>query len=62
MPFLATALERRLADFVRVGAVDHFGIDAGLHGFEHVAAGQVDGGGAVEVQVDVGPMRGDDRA
>ena len=26
-------------------AIDHFGIDAGLHGFEHIAAGQVDGGG-----------------
>ena len=61
-PFLAIALERGLAARVGVGAVDHLGIDAGLDGVEHVAAGQVDGGGAVEIQVDVGPMGGDDRA
>ena len=39
MPFLATASSVACR---RGRAVDDFGIDAGLHGFEHVAAGQVD--------------------
>ena len=60
-PFLATALKRAAARFLGVGAVDHFGIDAGAHGVEHVAAGQVDRRGPVEVEIDVGPMRGDER-
>ncbi len=44
-----------------VGAVDHLRIDARLHGVEHVAAGQIDGRRAVEIQVDVGAVGGDDR-
>ena len=38
-----------------------FGIDARLHRVEHVAAGQVDGAGPVEVEVEVGPLGGDQR-
>ena len=34
--------------------VNNFGIDACLHGLEHVASGQVDGGGFLKAQVDVG--------
>ena len=45
--------ERRLFRFLRIGAVDHFRIDARLHGVEHVAAGQVDGRCAIEVEIDV---------
>ena len=60
MPFLATASSVVLRDLPGIGAVDHFRIHAGLHGVEHVAAGQVDGGRAVEVEVDVGPLGGDD--
>ena len=33
-----------------------------MHGIEHVAAGQVDGGGAVEIQIDIGPLGGNDGA
>ena len=40
----------RLAARARVGAVDHLRIDARLHGLEHVAAGQVDGRGPLEVE------------
>ena len=44
-------------------AVDHLGIDARLHGFQHVAAGQVDGRGQLEVEIDrLGLLGGDDRA
>ena len=46
---------------VGIGAVDDLGVDAGLHGLEHVAAGQVDGGGLLEGQVDVGLVGGDQR-
>ena len=62
MPFLATASsDSRAAAAGR--AVDHLGIDAGLHGFEHVAAGQVDGRGQLEVEIDrLGLVGGDDRA
>ena len=43
------------------GAVDHLGIDARLHGFEHVAAGQIDRRGHAEVEFDIfGFSRGDD--
>ena len=43
-------------------AIDHLGIDARLHGFEHVAAGQVDGRRQFKVEVDrLGLLRGDDR-
>ncbi len=45
-----------LATGGRIGAIDHFRIDAGLHGVEHVAAGKIDCRGAIEVQVDVGPV------
>ena len=52
--------QRRLAaDLVR--AVDDLRIDARLDGVEDVAAGQIDGAGPVEVEIDVGPLRGDQR-
>ena len=60
-PFLAIALSVVRLQSFRVGAVDHLRIDAGLHGVEHVAAGQVDGRGPVEIQVDVGAMGGNNR-
>ena len=60
-PFLAMALSVVAAGAFGVGAIDHLRIDAGLHGVEHVAAGQIDRRGLVEIQVDVGPMGGDDR-
>ena len=53
--------QRRLLRLLRVGAVDHFGVDARPHRFQHVATGQVDGRRAVEVEIDVGPVRRDDR-
>jgi hypothetical protein len=40
----------------RIGAIDNLGIDAGLDGVEHIAAGEVDGGGTVEVEVDIGAV------
>ena len=49
------------SSILRIGAIDHFGIHARLHGVQHVAAGQVDGRRAIEVEIDVGPVRGDDR-
>ena len=55
------ALKVRAPRPLGIGTIDHLGIDAGAHGVDHVAAGQVDGRGPVEVQVDVGPMGGDDR-
>ena len=60
MPFLATPSivcrpERR------VGAGDHLGVDAGLHGLEHVAARQVDRRGSLVRQRDVGAVGGDQR-
>ena len=58
---LGHGAQRRAARFLRVGAVDHLRIDARPHRVEHVAAGQVDRRRPVEVEVDVGPMRGDDR-
>ena len=60
MPFLATALSVALPD-ARIGAVDDFGHDARPHGVEHVAAGQVDRGGPVEIERNAGPVGGDDR-
>ena len=57
---LADAVERLLA-LGRVGAVDDLGIDADLDGLEHVAAGQVDGGGHAPGQVHAGLVGGDDR-
>ena len=39
------------------GGFNDFGVDAHLHGFEHVAAGQVDGAGPFEAQVDIGTVR-----
>ncbi len=59
MPFLATA--ERACGLVPRGAVDDLRIDAGLHGLEHVAAGQVDGRGLLEGQVELGLVGGDDR-
>ena len=41
----------------RIGAVNHLGLHAGLHGFQHVAAGQVNGAGAVKGQGDIGLVR-----
>ena len=62
MPFLATPSSDSLPH-AAAGAVDHLGIDAGLHGLEHVAAGQVDGRGQLEVEVDdLGLVGGDQRA
>ena len=46
----------------RVGARDDLGIDAGLHGLQHVAAGQVDRRGPLVRQRDVGAVGGDQRA
>ena len=51
MPFLATPSSDSPAQAAG-RAVDHLGIDAGLHGLQHVAAGQVDGRGQLEVQLD----------
>jgi hypothetical protein len=51
--------ERRFAAGA-IGAVDHLRVDARLHGIKNVAAGQVDGAGAVEVEVEVGAMGGDE--
>ena len=62
MPFLATASSDSLPH-AAARAIDHLGIDAGLHGFEHVAAGQVDGRGQLEVEIDrLGLGGGDERA
>ena len=45
------------------GAIDHLRVDAGLHRFEHVAAGQVDGRGQFEVEFgEFGLCGGDQRA
>jgi len=57
----ADGAQRSFGIGLRIGAVDDLGIDARPDGIEHVAAGQVDRGGAVEVQIDVGPMGGNDR-
>ena len=57
---LGDGVERAAA---AAGAVDHLGIDAGLHRFEHVAAGQVDGGRLAEREADdLGLVGGDQRA
>ena len=61
-PFLAMALSVARLRALGVGAIDHLGVDAGLHGVQHVAAGQVDGRRLVEIEVDVGAVGGDDRA
>ena len=57
---LRHAVERIPAQVPR-GTVDDLGIDAGLHGFQHVAAGQVDGGCQLEVEFELGLPRGDQR-
>ena len=57
---LAHAFEHRLA-LGRVGAVDDLRIDAGPHGIEDVAAGQVDGGGGPPRQIHAGLVGGDHR-
>ena len=46
---------------LRIGAVDDFRIDAGADRFEHVAPRQVDRLGRLPVEIDVGPMGGDQR-
>ena len=61
MPFLATPSRVVRALRRGIGTVDHLGIDAGLYGFEDVAAGQVDGGGRFPVEVDFGTMGDDQR-
>ena len=53
--------ERRLAAGA-VGTVDDLRVHARLHRIEHVAAGKVDGTGAVEVEVEVGAMGRDQGA
>src|SRR5205814_1210455 len=52
----------RLSPGAGVGAGDDLGIDAGLHGLEHVAAGQVDGRGPLVRQRDIGAVGGDQGA
>ena len=48
-----------------IGHIDHFGIDAGAHRFEHSFAGalgrEVDGAGAIEIERDAGLVRRDQR-
>ena len=36
-------------------------MDAGLHRVEHVAAGQIDGRRPIKIQIDVGPLSGNNR-
>ena len=48
--------ERRAARFLRVRAIDHFRVNARPHRVEHVAPGQVDRRGPIEVEIDIGPM------
>ena len=49
----------------RVGHIDHFGIDAGAHRFEHRFARafgrEIDGAGAIEIERDAGLVRRDQR-
>jgi hypothetical protein len=49
----------------RVGHIDHFGIDAGAHRFQHRFARalgrEVDGAGAIEIERDAGLVRRDQR-
>ena len=42
------------------GRVDDLGVDGGLHGLQHVAAGEVDGRGGLEVEVHVGLVGADE--
>jgi hypothetical protein len=55
---IVSSVERRAARAARVGAIDHLGVDARLHGLEHVTPGQVDGGRRVPVEVDAGAVGG----
>jgi hypothetical protein len=52
----------RLASGTGVGTRNDLGIDAGLHGLEDVAAGQVDRRGPLVRQRDVGAVGGDQGA
>ena len=61
MPFLATP-SIVCRPWRRVGAGDDLGVDARLHGLEHVAAGEVDRRGALVRQRDVGAVGGDQGA
>ena len=58
---LGDGAECGAAGALGIGAIDHLGTDAGLDGVNNVAARQVDGRRAVEIQIDVGAMGGDDR-
>ena len=59
---LGHGVERRALAVLR-RAIDHARVNAGLHGFEHVAAGQVDGRRPLEVEIDdLGLAGGDHRA
>ena len=58
---LRDAVERFAAEAAR-GAVDDLGVDARLHGLEHVAAGQVDGGRQLEIEIELRLAGGNQRA
>eukprot|EP00913_Durusdinium_trenchii_P028411 g26639.t1 len=52
---------QRLVPFARVGAVDHAGVDAGLHGFEEITPGEIDRLRRLPVDGNIGPVGGDQR-
>ena len=60
-PVLGDPIDR-VATRARIGAGDHLGIDARLHGLKHVAAGQVDGCGPLVRERNIGPVGGDQRS
>ena len=53
----------RLAAGITCRTINHLWIDAGLHGFQHVTPGQIDGRGQLEIEIDrLGLIGGDDGA
>ena len=54
-------LDAVLGDPGDVGRLDDFGVDRHLHGFQHIAPGQVNRGGPLEGQGDLRPVRADQR-
>ena len=54
-------VECRAGPPLGVGAVNHLGVHAGLHGGVDIAAGQVDRRGGVPVEINLGPLRDDQR-
>ena len=58
---LGDGAQRRAARFFGIGAIDHFRVNARPHGVEHIAPGQVDGGRPIEIEIDIGPVRRDQR-